>query len=277
MQHFIHNSLNFHQQESETRRKLFIMRHGERVDFTFGTWIPFCFDEDGKYIRKDLNMPRSLPDRISGPQGYLKDSPLTNIGVLQAMLVGEALKNLNIKIDHVYCSPAFRCIQTCDGVLRGLQKQQELSICIEPGLFEWLVWYPDALPNFLTAEELAEGGFNLDNSYKPFISLGDLSETKESCEQFYFRSNFVSQSCLERHKEGNVLLVGHACTVDVCSRELVGEKPRTSAEMTKLIQKVPYCSLAVVAENGGKWELEEPPCPPVTHSNNPRFDWKQLQ
>ncbi|XP_019866034.1 protein UBASH3A homolog isoform X2 [Aethina tumida] len=257
-------------------RNIYIMRHGERIDFAFGSWVPYCFDDTGKYIRKDLNMPINLPIRSSGPKGYLRDTPLTNVGVFEATLVGRNLKENNVVIDHVYCSPSFRCIQTCDAVLQGMNSKDSLKIKIEPGLFEWLVWYPHGLPEWMTKEELKTGGYNIDENYVPFIKEKDLKESPEGCEQFYLRSAFVTRGALAAHVTGNILLVGHAATLDVCSRELVGKPPRNVHEMTKLIQKVPYCSLVCCKSVEDKWEISEPPCMPITHTTNQRFDWKIL-
>lgn len=175
----------------------------------------------------------------------------------------------------MYCSPAFRCVQTCDAVLKGYAKRDEIKIKIEPGLFEWMVWYPDQLPSFMTPEEYSQAGYNVDLSYKPFVSADELLDTPESCEQFYLRSHFVTQGALAVHQSGNILFVGHAATLDVCSRVLIGRKPRgTGAEVIDVIKKVPYCALMAVAQDGDKWEIKDRPAFPVTHTNNQRFDSK---
>ena len=42
----------------------------------------------------------------------------------------------------------------------------DLPIHVEPGLFEWLAWYQDAMPDFMSDTELAEAGYNIELSYK---------------------------------------------------------------------------------------------------------------
>ncbi|KAG5866952.1 hypothetical protein JTB14_035406 [Gonioctena quinquepunctata] len=262
--------------QGDSTRNIFIMRHAERVDFAFGSWVPYCFDEADNYIRKDLNMPKALPFRKDGSKGYLKDTPLTNVGLLQATLIGEGLKDKNIDIEHAYSSPSYRCIQTCDALLRGLNKRDQIKIRVEPGLFEWTAWYAEGPPDWMTHEEFRNGGYNVDESYTPFINIKELKESKEGCDQFYLRSAFITRSAITANPTGNILLVGHSATVDTCSHELLGKKPKLPSDMIKLIQKMPYCALTHVTGRGDKWEMVEPPCLPVTHSNNPRYDWKML-
>ncbi|XP_043215535.1 protein UBASH3A homolog [Amphibalanus amphitrite] len=254
-------------------RQLWVARHGERVDFTYGQWIPFCFDETGKYVQKDLNMPVTLQARPDGPKGFAKDSPITQVGRVQARLTGEAMKRHNVKIHHVFCSPSLRCAETAYFILAGLGLQQQLPLRMEPGLFEWLVWYADGLPSFLSPEELRSWGFNVDTAYRPLVSVHELRERSESCEQYYARSHFVTQGVLRSTGSGNVLLVGHAATLDCCTRQQTGHQARSAAELRSFLGKIPYCSIVAMEErSGGHWHLKEAPFPPLTHSHNQRFD-----
>nr|NP_001097898.1 ecdysteroid phosphate phosphatase, isoform D [Drosophila melanogaster]ABW08747.1 ecdysteroid phosphate phosphatase, isoform D [Drosophila melanogaster] len=257
-------------------RKIYIMRHGERVDFTFGTWIPYCFDEFGNYMRKDLNMPKTLPRRKNSPEGWQNDSPLTNVGVYQANLIGQALLEAQVQIDHVYCSPSYRCIQTCTSALEGLKLTGKQKIKLEPGLFEWMAWYPSGVPDWLTKNELTEAKFDVDLDYEPVQPASELTaRLKESTEQFYERNHDVILQLLEQ-TTGNILVVAHATTLDTCSRQLTGGVPRSTNELRQVIHKIPYCSLATVEQVDGVWKLVEPECLPVTHSKNPRFEWNAL-
>ncbi|XP_058057221.1 ecdysteroid-phosphate phosphatase isoform X1 [Anopheles bellator] len=266
-------------------RKVYIMRHGERIDFTFGTWVPYCFDEMGKYLRKDLNMPKTLP--VRNPTLWQKDSPLTNVGRYQARLVGEGMKDAGVKIDAVYSSPSFRCIQTATSCLEGLGLKTSLPIHVEPGLFEWMAWYQDGLPEWLSAEELLAADYNIATKYEALSAVEDLKECLlEKLNEFYHRNSSITEKIINA-TTGNILIVGHATTLDTCTRFIVGEKLRSTSEMARIMQKVPYCSLAVMesdsaeTEDGigktmGHWRLIEPPCDPVTHTNNNRFDYKIL-
>lgn len=44
------------------------------------------------------------------------------------------------------------------------------------------------------------------------------------------------------------MLVGHAATLDTCSRQLVGKEPRQVNELMSIVRKVPYCSVAMLEE-----------------------------
>jgi ubiquitin-associated SH3 domain-containing protein len=62
-------------------RKIFVVRHGERVDFTFNSWIQHSFDESGQYVRKDLNMPETVPRRKKGKISFFQTPNYHGVGL----------------------------------------------------------------------------------------------------------------------------------------------------------------------------------------------------
>jgi len=194
-------------------QKIFVIRHGERVDSTFGVnWLDQVFDKTtGVYRRINLNLPKKMVIRKDF-KDFLFDPPLTELGLHQCKIVGEELAAQGIKIDHVYSSPALRCIQTADKILEGLQMRDKISIRIEPCLFEFLKWYP-VVPvkwPFLDLDELTQNGYHVDKSYKPFYPIESLRKDEDEL-MFYTRSHFITKSILKNHEinQGNLLIVGH--------------------------------------------------------------------
>ncbi|XP_006768012.1 PREDICTED: ubiquitin-associated and SH3 domain-containing protein B [Myotis davidii] len=155
-------------QPGPQKRCLFVCRHGERMDVVFGKyWLSQCFDAKGRYVRTNLNMPQSLPQRSGGFRDYEKDAPITVFGCMQARLVGEALLESNTTIDHIYCSPSLRCVQTAHNILKGLQQENHLKIRVEPGLFEWTKWVAgNTLPAWIPPSELAAANLSVDTTYR---------------------------------------------------------------------------------------------------------------
>ncbi|KAG7222441.1 hypothetical protein INR49_016262 [Caranx melampygus] len=154
----------------QSKRTLFVCRHGERMDVVFGKhWMSLCSDSKGRYVRTNLNMPPSLP-LWGGQRDYDMDTPLTVFGSTQARLVGEALLESNTVIDFVYCSPSLRCVQTAQNILKGLQQDSKLKVRVEPGLFEWTKWVSgNSLPAWIPPSDLAAAHFSVDTMYRPLI------------------------------------------------------------------------------------------------------------
>lgn len=182
-----------------------------------------------------------------------------------------------VTFSHVYSSPSLRCIQTCTNILTALHFE-DVPINVEPGLFEWLAWYPEGTPVWMTPAEFKSIGYHVNTEYKPLIEAEDLGHKKESIEQYYVRSFYVAQNLLKKtaSEGGNVLLVGHAATLDTCTRQLTGRTPRSAADLVQLVHKIPYCGLCVAQESEGGWSLVAPPTLPLTHSANTRFDWRSM-
>ncbi|XP_050410576.1 ecdysteroid-phosphate phosphatase [Patella vulgata] len=258
-------------------RRLFVMRHGERVDFCIGRdWMEKCFDQDGKYKQINLNLPRVLMKRHSHLE-YNRDGPLTEIGKYQAKLTGEALKNENVVISHVFASPALRCVQTAQAVIEGLGIDIKMSI--EPSLFEWLGWYQPICPQWISPEDFSKNGYSVNTAYAAYLTVKNLNmdETVEEC---YNRGANFSRFVIKKFpsESGNILFVGHAGSLDICTRQICGRAPRGTTDFHSHLSSIPYCGICMCQEEptSKKWALVDCPVKPLNHSANKSFNWKTV-
>lgn len=234
-------------------RRIAIVRHGERVDHRFqDAWVYQCFDSDGNYVRQDLNQPKSLPNRERSPTSYLRDSPLTAVGCLQAKLRGHSLASEGLLKENfeVFVSPSLRCVKTASNVLKGMNckyKRMKVEAC----LFEWtkIQWYLNGnMPKWMTPEEFTEAGFNVDTNYTPHPSGRDILEG-ESVENFYARSHQLILDLLESTDNKDLLIVAHGFSLEALSRQLLGFPPRNSQAMLSVVRNIPYCGVIFLEQD----------------------------
>ena len=188
----------------EGPRKIYVLRHGERSDFCFQERWYQAFSgnpkDGGIYTATHLNMQFSLPAKKNGPYSHQKDPPLTRVGELQAKLVGEGFLATKVVFHHIYVSPALRCVMTATNLLQSMNIAHRMSLKVEPGLFEWHLWYRSTgIPQFMTTEELIAAGHNVDTSYIPIMVNSDIDKN-ETCEEYYSRNARVVNAILESTK-----------------------------------------------------------------------------
>eukprot|EP00931_Biecheleriopsis_adriatica_P060166 TRINITY_DN3611_c0_g1_i1.p1 TRINITY_DN3611_c0_g1~~TRINITY_DN3611_c0_g1_i1.p1 ORF type:complete len:296 (-),score=34.85 TRINITY_DN3611_c0_g1_i1:20-886(-) len=195
--------------------RLFIVRHGERVDYVFEDWVQQCFDGNGQYRRVDLNLPATLPNRPT--HHWAHDCPLTELGHWQARQVGRALADCEgVAITSVLSSPALRCVQTAAEIVSVLSSQPRFRI--EPGLLEAGAWHGRALSDgqvFLDDANLVALGCPIDVTSKRLTSAPPSSEDIRA---WYHRSDAVMRALLEQHlashERGDLLVVAHGGSLD---------------------------------------------------------------
>ncbi|CAB3411652.1 unnamed protein product [Caenorhabditis bovis] len=258
-------------------RRIFVVRHGERCDFAFsktGTWNN-SFDSRGRYNPQDINLPRNLPKRSDGWQAFLSDTPLTEIGYLQSKLTGRAFRDQNLEIDHVFCSPALRCVQTAIGLLKGMGIEKRINISIDPALYEWMTWTRHSRPSWIPARDLKKLGYPIKDNYVPCMTEKEL-KLSETLSDYYNRSFAMINKVISECPEGNILIVGHGATLETCTRQLVGADIRSSDDFYYLVQNTPYLACIEAASRNGLWNLVGSPIPPFSHTFNRSFEPIQL-
>ncbi|CAF4244267.1 unnamed protein product [Rotaria magnacalcarata] len=227
--------------------QIIIIRHAERADAVLGSdWSKKSFDRAGRYIRFSEHLPDSLPTR-SYLHHYVIDVPLTNRGRMHAFKTGKVLLFNGYAADICYTSPSLRCVQSADGILNGMNRKN-VPMQLEPGLFECYLNDFKRTLCFMTKDELAANGYNIEKSYQ---SLMPFMRPHDSQLDYYERCRGIMDVITERHQAtgGTVLIVAHAPSLEGLTRHLSGGKLQPE-KLFDIARRVPFLAMTIVEKNG---------------------------
>ncbi|TKR88330.1 hypothetical protein L596_012587 [Steinernema carpocapsae] len=258
-------------------RRVIIMRHAERVDRVFPTWTRLWL-RYGNYVQYDLNLPTTVPKRRGGAKAFEADPPITEYGRSSAQLAAKAMRRMKHPVTAIVCSPALRCIQTAQEIMRDIGVPG-LSVRIEPGLFDWTKWYA-ACPNFMTDEEIEEAGVKIQSEYTPIMTRQQLQLLRGETKHDYYRraQDVIARILTITHN--TILVIGHAITLDASVRPLLGLPKDIPAfrQLDRLADLYPYCAAVVLdqTEDGGQWVVGSPLLPTTSADASTKHDTKFL-
>ncbi|CAF1001448.1 unnamed protein product [Rotaria magnacalcarata] len=227
--------------------RIIIIRHAERADAVLGSdWSKKSFDRNGRYIRFSEHLPDALPTR-SYLHHYVIDVPLTNRGRLHALKTGKTLFTNGYTADICYTSPSLRCVQSANGILTGMSRKS-VSMRLEPCLFECYLNDFKRTLCFMTKDELAANGYNIDKSYQAFLSF---MRPHDSQVDYYERCRTIMDMITERHQAtgGTILIVAHAPSLEGLTRHLSGGKFQPE-KLFDIARRVPFLAMTILEKNG---------------------------
>jgi len=238
--------------------RLFIIRHGERIDRFFGAnWYKLAFDQYDQYRPYHRNFPSSLPFR-SNTYFWALDTPLTVSGLTSAEKLGRILGSNNFQPTYVYSSPAMRCILTAIQILKGLKLEKKIPIRIEPGLLEFGA-SRFGMEIFFRPNDWHKYGINIDLSYQPIITNIPPMEREDT---YYLRSKYVIREIEKRHKNSsndvlNIFLIAHATSPETLTWDLIGKQPNVN-DLYKVSLEIAYLQTVITERKRDKkfWSLK---------------------
>lgn len=169
--------------------KLYVIRHGSRVDHEDRSW--------GKTAARP------------------HDAPISEKGWDQARRTGHYLRDKGITA--VYASPFIRTIQTATAICDAL----DLPIFVEGGLSEWLnpKWH-DYTDGCLPLSDLMPDYPRLDWAYQPLVRPRYPETDEEIAMRRYCYTARQLHATAVANKSGNIALISHGFCVYSLAKEL---------------------------------------------------------
>ena len=210
---------------AESIRRLWLVRHGYRQDYTDPLW--------------------------KRTAQYPSDPPLSAAGLIQAQDL--VPRFVDESIEHIFVSPYLRTLQTIQPL--AIAKKTDVSLKVEAGLGE-IVSSIDPSPLGLSEAERCSPFPEIDHGYKSMWQP-DQIETEESSMR---RAAFVLEKILHQYA-GNLLIVSHESPIRGMVRALTQPKQSVRCSFCGVTQLRQIDQIWHLISNGDVSHLSTPTKP----------------